>query len=43
MLRLELDRPAKRNALDDVIMKGLIENIERASTDEAIRAIVLRG
>lgn len=43
VLALELQRPAKRNALDDTIMVGLIDAIEAAGRDEAVRVIVLRG
>jgi len=43
VMRLELNRPAKRNALDDVMMEGLIDNIDRAGRDEAVRVIVLGG
>jgi 2-(1,2-epoxy-1,2-dihydrophenyl)acetyl-CoA isomerase len=43
VLRLTLDRPAKRNALDDVMTAGLIEAIDAAGRDEAVRAIVLAG
>ena len=42
-LRLELDRPAKRNAIDDVMMAGLIDAFDRAGRDEAVRVIVLSG
>ena len=43
VMRLELNRPAKRNALDDVMMEGLIDTIDRAGRDEAVRVIVLGG
>jgi 2-(1,2-epoxy-1,2-dihydrophenyl)acetyl-CoA isomerase len=43
VLRLTLDRPAKRNALDDVMTTGLIDAIDVAGRDEAVRAIVLAG
>jgi len=43
VMRLELDRPAKRNALDDVMMAGLIDAIDRAGRDEAVRVIVVGG
>jgi 2-(1,2-epoxy-1,2-dihydrophenyl)acetyl-CoA isomerase len=43
VLRLTLDRPAKRNALDDVMTAGLIDAIDAAGRDEAVRAIVLAG
>ncbi|HEY5154816.1 MAG TPA: enoyl-CoA hydratase-related protein [Acidimicrobiales bacterium] len=43
VLRLELDRPAKRNAVDDVMMAGLIDAIDQAGRDEAVRVIVLSG
>jgi 2-(1,2-epoxy-1,2-dihydrophenyl)acetyl-CoA isomerase len=43
ILRLVLDRPAKRNALDDGMVAGLIAVAERAGQDEAVRAITLTG
>jgi 2-(1,2-epoxy-1,2-dihydrophenyl)acetyl-CoA isomerase len=43
VLRLTLDRPDKRNALDDTMTEGLIDGIETAGRDEAVRAIVLAG
>lgn len=43
VLRLELDRPAKRNAIDDTMMHGLIDAIDQAGRDEAVRVIVLGG
>lgn len=43
VLRLELDKPAKRNAIDDAMVAGLIDAIETAGRDEAVRVIVLSG
>jgi 2-(1,2-epoxy-1,2-dihydrophenyl)acetyl-CoA isomerase len=43
VLRLTLDRPDKRNALDDVMVGGMIEAIDAAGRDERVRAIVLAG
>ena len=43
VLRLTLDRPQKRNAIDDVMMAALIEAIDTAGRDEAVRVIVLAG
>jgi 2-(1,2-epoxy-1,2-dihydrophenyl)acetyl-CoA isomerase len=43
VLRLTLDRPDKRNALDDVMVAGLIDAIDAAGRDERVRAIVLAG
>jgi 2-(1,2-epoxy-1,2-dihydrophenyl)acetyl-CoA isomerase len=42
VLRLELDRPATRNALDDTMMGGLIDAIESAGRED-VRVIVLTG
>jgi len=42
-LELLLDRPEKRNALDDTLTLGLIDAIDRAGRDEAVRVIVIRG
>lgn len=43
VLGLTLARPDKRNAIDDVMMDALIDIIDRAGRDEAVRAIVLSG
>jgi 2-(1,2-epoxy-1,2-dihydrophenyl)acetyl-CoA isomerase len=43
VLRLTLARPKQRNALDDVSMAALISNLETASTDDEIRAVLLTG
>jgi len=42
-LRLRLDRPQKRNALDDVMVEAMIDAIDRAGRDEAVRVIVITG
>jgi 2-(1,2-epoxy-1,2-dihydrophenyl)acetyl-CoA isomerase len=43
VLRMTLDRPATRNALDDVMVAGLIDAFDLAGRDEAVRAVVLAG
>jgi 2-(1,2-epoxy-1,2-dihydrophenyl)acetyl-CoA isomerase len=43
ILRLTLDRIEKRNALDDAMVAALIETVERAGRDEAVRAILIGG
>jgi len=43
VLRLELQRPDKRNALDDSMVQGLIDAIDDAGRDESVRVIVLAG
>jgi 2-(1,2-epoxy-1,2-dihydrophenyl)acetyl-CoA isomerase len=43
ILRLQLVRPDKRNALDDVMTRGLIDSIEAAGRDDQVRVIVLSG
>ena len=43
VLRLVLDKPEKRNALDDEMMAALIEAIDAAGRDEDVRVIVLTG
>lgn len=43
VLGLTLDRPDKRNAVDDVMMAGLVDAIDAAGRDEAVRVIVLAG
>jgi 2-(1,2-epoxy-1,2-dihydrophenyl)acetyl-CoA isomerase len=43
VLHLCLERPERRNALDDGMVAGLIDAVERAGRDEAVRAILLTG
>jgi 2-(1,2-epoxy-1,2-dihydrophenyl)acetyl-CoA isomerase len=43
VLRVTLDRADKRNAINDVMISGLIETVTAASTDDGVRAIVLAG
>jgi 2-(1,2-epoxy-1,2-dihydrophenyl)acetyl-CoA isomerase len=43
VLHLVLDRPDKRNAIDDTMMSGLIDAIDRAGRDESVRVISLSG
>lgn len=41
VLRLVLDRPARRNALTDDVVLALIEAIEAAGSDESVRVVAL--
>ena len=43
VLRLVIDRPEKRNALDDTMVAAMIAAVERAGTDEAVRVMLLTG
>jgi 2-(1,2-epoxy-1,2-dihydrophenyl)acetyl-CoA isomerase len=43
VLSLTLDRSDKRNAIDDVMMDGLLRALTLASTDDRVRAILLSG
>jgi 2-(1,2-epoxy-1,2-dihydrophenyl)acetyl-CoA isomerase len=43
VLRLTLDKPGKRNALDDTIVDGLMAAVDAAGRDEQVRCIVLAG
>jgi 2-(1,2-epoxy-1,2-dihydrophenyl)acetyl-CoA isomerase len=43
VLRLTLNRPDKRNALDDTMMSGLIDALDAAGRDEDVRVIALGG
>ena len=43
VLRLLLDRTDKRNALNDTMVAGLIDAVDTAARDEAVRVIVLTG
>ncbi|MCU1430729.1 MAG: Enoyl-CoA hydratase/isomerase [Actinomycetia bacterium] len=42
-LRLVLDRPDKRNAINDSMMVALIDAFEAAGSDERVRVIALEG
>lgn len=41
LLRITIDRPAKRNALDDALVAALTEAVEAAGNEEAVRAVLL--
>jgi 2-(1,2-epoxy-1,2-dihydrophenyl)acetyl-CoA isomerase len=43
ILRLTLNRPDKRNAIDDAMMAELIDAVDAAGRDESVRVIVLAG
>jgi 2-(1,2-epoxy-1,2-dihydrophenyl)acetyl-CoA isomerase len=43
VLRVVLDRPDKRNALDDDMVAAMIAAVDAAERDEAVRAILLSG
>jgi 2-(1,2-epoxy-1,2-dihydrophenyl)acetyl-CoA isomerase len=43
VLRLLLDRPDKRNALTDEMMATMIDAVDAAGRDEAVRVIVISG
>jgi 2-(1,2-epoxy-1,2-dihydrophenyl)acetyl-CoA isomerase len=43
VLRLRLDRPALRNAINDTMMAGLIEAVDAAGRDEEVRVIEITG
>ncbi|HVB93163.1 MAG TPA: enoyl-CoA hydratase-related protein [Acidimicrobiales bacterium] len=43
VLRLRLDRPTQRNAINDTMMAGLIEAVDAAGRDEGVRVIHLSG
>jgi len=43
VLRIVLDKPAKRNALDDDMVAALIAAVDASERDEAVRAILLAG
>lgn len=40
---IELNRPEKRNALNDEVIAGLKQALHDAESDESLRAIVIRG
>src|SRR5215204_3109037 len=41
--RITLNRPEKRNALNDAVISGIKEGLRKASQDENIRAVVISG
>ncbi len=41
--RITLNRPAKRNALTDEVIAGIMEGLREADSDERTRAIVITG
>ena len=43
VLTLTLSRPEKRNALDSLMVSALIEQLERAEMDAAVRVVLVRG
>ena len=43
VLHLTLDRPRKRNAIDDLVVAALLEQLEAANQDESVRVILLDG
>ena len=43
VLRLHLDKPGKRNALDDDMVGVLIDEVDAAGRDDAVRAVLITG
>ncbi|HEV2310708.1 MAG TPA: enoyl-CoA hydratase/isomerase family protein [Acidimicrobiia bacterium] len=43
VLRLTLDRPERRNAIDDATTQALLAELEAANQDESVRVITLTG
>lgn len=41
--RITLNRPEKRNALNDAVIAGLKESLGRSSSDEGVRVVVIAG
>lgn len=41
LLVLTIDRPEKRNAVDDTAVRAMVSHLEVANSDEAVRAILL--
>jgi 2-(1,2-epoxy-1,2-dihydrophenyl)acetyl-CoA isomerase len=41
LLRIRIDKPARRNAFDDAMIGGLTEIVEAAGNDETVRALLL--
>jgi len=43
VLRITLDRPARKNSLDPVAVRRIVAALESAATDDTLRAVVLAG
>jgi len=43
VVRLTLNRPDRRNALDDALVRGLTAAVREAATDPAARVVAIRG
>jgi 2-(1,2-epoxy-1,2-dihydrophenyl)acetyl-CoA isomerase len=43
VLRITLDRPKRKNALDDAMTEAIIGHLARAQNDDAVRCIVVTG
>src|SRR2546428_12359751 len=41
--RLTLNRPEKRNALNDTVIYGLKQGLRQADSDKAVRVVVISG
>src|SRR5215217_2596534 len=41
--RITLNRPQKRNALNDAVIAGIKQGLGKASADEQVRAVVISG
>jgi 2-(1,2-epoxy-1,2-dihydrophenyl)acetyl-CoA isomerase len=41
--RLRINRPAKRNAIDDAVREGLLDGLATVRSDASVRALVLGG
>lgn len=41
--RITLNRPEKRNALNDAVIAGLKENLKKAAADKNVRVVVISG
>ncbi|HEU5301245.1 MAG TPA: enoyl-CoA hydratase-related protein [Acidimicrobiia bacterium] len=41
LLVLTIDRPEKRNAIDDTVVRAMVAHLEAANNDETVRAILL--
>jgi 2-(1,2-epoxy-1,2-dihydrophenyl)acetyl-CoA isomerase len=43
VLRIELDRPARKNSLDPASVRQIVEALEAAATDDDLRVVLLSG
>jgi len=43
VLRLSINRPTKRNAMNTAVRQGLVDGLSRAARDESVRVVLITG